>query len=76
MYKIEFQNENGLWHDITDSTGKIMTFDSEQAAHAKLVELYPVEVGLAKYLPDRNRTRVIAIWGEEAEEDEDEDTEN
>lgn len=68
MYKIEVQEENGLWHDVRGADGQILTFEKESAARAKLAELYPIETQMEKYAGGK-RTRVIAIWTEEQDKD-------
>jgi hypothetical protein len=68
MYKIEVQEENGLWHDVRDADGKILTFEKKSEARAKLEELYPILVQMEKYAAPK-RTRVIAIWTDEQDED-------
>lgn len=68
MYKIEVQEENGLWHDVRGADGKILTFEKESEARAKLEELYPILVQMEKYAAPK-RTRVIAIWTDEQDED-------
>ncbi|MBA2689587.1 MAG: hypothetical protein H0U63_02140 [Burkholderiales bacterium] len=68
MFKIEVQEENGLWHDVRGADGKILTFQKEDEARAKLAELYPVLVKMAQYAAPK-RTRVIRIWTDEEDED-------
>jgi hypothetical protein len=68
MYKIEVQEENGLWHDVRGADGKVLTFEKESAARAKLLELYPVLVQMEQYAAPK-RTRVISIWTDEQDED-------
>ena len=68
MYKIEVQEENGVWHDVRGADGKILTFEKESEARAKLEELYPILVQMEKYAAPK-RTRVIAIWTDEQDED-------
>jgi ABC-type enterochelin transport system substrate-binding protein len=68
MFKIEVQEENGLWHDVRGPDDKILTFEKEQEARAKLAELYPVITQMEKYAGGK-RTRVIAIWTDEEDED-------
>ena len=68
MYKIEVQEENGRWHDVRGADGKILTFDKEDQARAKLEELYPVLVKMEQYAAPK-RTRVIRIWTDEEDED-------
>ena len=64
MFKIEIQEDNGLWRDVRGADGKPLTFKTKDEARAKLKELYPVMVEMDKYL-DENRTRVIAIWDDD-----------
>ena len=61
MYKIETQEENGLWHDVRGSDDQLLTFETESEAHAQLAALYPVLVAMEKYAGPK-RTRVISIW--------------
>ena len=63
MYKIEVQEENGLWHDVRGADGKPLTFADKESARAKLSELFPVLVQMEKYAGGK-RTRVIAILGD------------
>jgi hypothetical protein len=60
MFKIEVQEENGLWHDVKGADGKPLTFTGKDEARAKLAEMFPVIVKMEGY-GDGKRTRVIAI---------------
>lgn len=68
MYKIEVQEENGLWHDVRGQDGEILTFSTESDARAQLETLYPVLVQMEQYTGSK-RTRVIAIWTGKQDED-------
>lgn len=59
-YKIEVQDERGLWHDVRSDDGTVLTFDSEDGARAALAERFPVLVQMEKYAGGK-RTRVIRI---------------
>jgi len=67
-YKIEVQDDTGLWSDVRGADSKVLVFDDESAARAALVERYPVLVQMEKYAGGK-RTRVIRIleddddWG-------------
>jgi len=67
-YKIEVQDDTGLWSDVRGADGEVLVFDDESAARAALVERYPVLVQMEKYAGGK-RTRVIRIleddddWG-------------
>lgn len=59
-YKIEVEDERGLWHDVRSDDGTVLTFDSEDSANAALSERFPVLVQMQKYGGGK-RTRVIRI---------------
>ena len=61
MFKIEKQEKDGIWHDIKNTEGRLLTFATESEAHAKLEALFPVEANIGKYV-GQNHTRVISIW--------------
>jgi len=63
-YKIEVQDETGIWSDVRGADGKILVFDDEGAARAALAERYPVLVQMEKYAGGK-RTRVIRILEDE-----------
>jgi hypothetical protein len=63
-FKIEVQDDKGLWHDERGSDGAPLVFDSEDSARAKLAELYPVLVKMEQY-GNSKRTRVIRILRDE-----------
>ena len=65
-YKIEVQDETGIWSDVRNDEGAILTFDDEDAARAALAERFPILVQMEKYAGGK-RTRVIRI----IEDDED-----
>jgi hypothetical protein len=60
MFKIETQEENGLWHDVRAANGEPMTFATKEDARRKLEELFPVMVKMEQYGGGK-RTRVIAV---------------
>jgi hypothetical protein len=65
-FKIEIEDENGLWHDVRGDDGAVLTFESEGTARAKLAELFPVLVQMERYGGGK-RTRVIRILVDEDE---------
>jgi len=65
-YKIEVQDETGIWSDVRGDDGAILTFDDEAVARAALAERFPILVQMEKYAGGK-RTRVIRI----IEDDED-----
>ena len=64
QYKIEVQDDTGIWSDVRGADGKVLVFDDEGAARAALVERYPVLVQMEKYAGGK-RTRVIRILEDE-----------
>ena len=60
IFKIETEDDRGLWTDVRGDDGKVLTFDSEDSARAALRERFPVLVQMEKYAGGK-RTRVIRI---------------
>jgi hypothetical protein len=65
-YKIEVQDETGIWSDVRGDDGTILTFDDEAVARAALAERFPVLVQMEKYAGGK-RTRVIRIIEDDAD---------
>ena len=63
-FKIEVEDEKGIWSDVHDAAGKLLTFDKEEDARAALAQRYPVLVQMEKYAGGK-RTRVIRIIEDE-----------
>lgn len=61
MFKAEVQDDVGVWSDVRGPNGNVLTFESEEAARAKLRELYPVIVQMEKYGGGK-RTRVVRVF--------------
>ena len=64
MYKLLVQDDDNdarVWHDVFGADGKLLTFEKQAEARAKLEELYPILVKMERYAADSKRTRVIAI---------------
>ena len=64
QFKIETEDAKGIWSDVMGSDGKLLTFDSEDAARAALAERFPILVQMEKYAGGK-RTRVIRILEDE-----------
>jgi hypothetical protein len=63
MFKMQVQDnpdDPTTWHDVRDENGSVLTFEKEEDARAKLLELYPVQVQLEKYTGPKT-TRVVRI---------------
>jgi hypothetical protein len=63
-YKIEVEDDTGLWHDVRGDDGNVLVFDDEASARAALVERFPVLVQMEKYAGGK-RTRAIRILEDE-----------
>ena len=61
MFKIEVEDGHGVWSDVHGGDGALLTFEDEDAARAKLAELYPVMVQMEKYAGGK-RTRVVRVF--------------
>jgi len=64
MFKLQVQEDESdarIWHDVKGADGKLLTFEKESEARAKLEELYPVLVKLERFASGSKRTRVINI---------------
>jgi len=61
LYKIETEDDRGIWSDVRGADGKVLTFDDEGAARAKLAELFPILVQMEKYGSGK-RTRVVRVF--------------
>ena len=59
-YKIEVQDDTGIWTDVRGPDGAMLVYDDEDAARAALAEKFPVLVQMEKYAGGK-RTRVIRI---------------
>ena len=64
MFKLQVQeddNDPQAWHDVKGLDGKLLTFEKESEARAKLEQLFPILVKMEHYAADSKRTRVINI---------------
>lgn len=70
MFKLQVQEDEKdpqAWHDVKGADGKLLTFATEAAAHAKLEELYPLLVKMERYAAGPKRTRAVSMYSEERE---------
>jgi hypothetical protein len=63
-YKIEVQDETGIWSDVRGPDGRMLIYEDEDEARAALAEKFPVLVQMEKYAGGK-RTRVIRIIEDE-----------
>lgn len=66
MFKIETEDGNGIWSDVHGADGKVLTFETQEAARAKLAALFPVLVQMEKFAGGK-RTRVVRVFRNDAE---------
>lgn len=64
MYKIEVQDDKGIWSDVYGPDGQLLTYEQEDDARAALAERFPILVQMEKYAGGK-RTRVIRILEDE-----------
>ena len=64
MFKIEVEDDKGIWSDVYDDAGKLLTFEKEVDARAALGQRFPILVQMEKYAGGK-RTRVIRILEDE-----------
>lgn len=70
MFKLQVQEDDKdpqVWHDVIGPDGKLLVFEKETAARAKLEELYPILVKMERYAAGAKRTRVISMYAENNE---------
>ena len=63
VFKLQVQEDESdarQWHDVNGADGRLLTFDDESVARAKLAELYPVLFKMEHFTGPK-RTRVIRI---------------
>lgn len=68
MFKLQVQEDEkdfSAWHDVKGPDGKLLTFEKEADARAKLEELFPILVKMERYASGSKRTRVINIIQDE-----------
>ena len=68
MFTLQVQDDDNdarVCHDVKSADGRLLTFDDEAEARAKLEELYPVLVKLERYSAGSKRTRVLNIIQDE-----------
>ena len=68
MFRLQVQEDEkdaSTWHDVKGTDGKLLTFEKEADARAKLEELFPILVKMERYAADSKRTRMINIIQDE-----------
>ncbi len=63
MFKIEVEDDKGIWSDVYEQ-GKLLLFEKEDEARAALAARFPVLVKMEQYAGGK-RTRVIRILEDE-----------
>ena len=64
MFKIEVEDDKGIWSDVYGGDGKLLTFEQESDARLALAQRFPILVQMEKYAGGK-RTRVIRILEDE-----------
>jgi hypothetical protein len=66
MFKMQIEEDKGIWSDVRDAAGAVLSFETEDAARARLAALYPVMVQMEKYGSGK-RTRVVKVFRNDKE---------
>ena len=66
LFKLETEDDYGIWTDVRDAKGNILLFDKEDEARARLRELFPVLVQMEQYGGGK-RTRVVRVYASDGE---------
>ena len=67
MFKLQVQEDESdpeAWHDVMASDGKLLTFEKETEARARLEQLFPILVKMERYAAGSKRTRVVSMYAE------------
>ena len=64
QFKIEVQDETGIWTDVRGPDGKPLVFGDEASAQQALNERFPVLVQMQQFAGGK-RTRVIRVIEDE-----------
>jgi hypothetical protein len=67
MFKLQVQEDEKdpeAWHDVKAPDGKLLTFEKEADARAKLEHLFPLLVKMERYAGPK-RTRVVSMYTED-----------
>ena len=68
MFKLQVQEDEkdpAAWHDVKAADGKLLTFEKEADARAKLEQLFPLLVKMERYAAGPKRTRVVSMYTED-----------
>ena len=63
-YKLQVQDDDAhpeRWRDVLNEHGKLLVFDKEPDARAKLEELFPILVKMERFASGPKRTRVLIM---------------
>ncbi len=63
-YKLQVQDDDAHpehWRDVLNEHGKLIVFDKELDARAKLEELFPILVKMERFASGPKRTRVLIM---------------
>ena len=68
MFKLQVQEDDKdpeAWHDVKAADGKLLTFEKEAEARARLEQLFPILVKMERFGSGSKRTRVISMYAED-----------
>ena len=61
MFKIEVEDDRGIWSDVRGGDGSVLTFETEDAARAALAKRFSILVQMEKYAGGKH-TRVVRVF--------------
>jgi hypothetical protein len=68
MFKLQVQEDDKdpqAWHDVKGPDAKLLIFEKEAEARARLEQLFPILVKMERYAADSKRTRVVNMYAED-----------
>lgn len=69
MFKLQVQEDEKdleAWHDVKGPDGKLLTFEKEADARARLEQLFPILVKMERFAAGSKRTRVVSMYAEDS----------
>ena len=66
LFKTQHEDVNGIWSDVCDEAGLLLTFASLDDARGAVAAAFPLETDLVQY-GDHPRTRVVRVYRSDEE---------
>ena len=65
MFKLQVQDDDKdseVWRDVKATDGRLLTFEKETDARARLEQLFPILVQMERYGAGAKRARVVSMY--------------